>query len=100
MLESDASSVLELTRYNFVREVSAYWYMYLMVVRIVCASEFTRVCPVCARLSSGTDGTHTSRLCPALLGFCALLDVSLRRLCVLPGWQMNVNVNVHSSGGF
>ena len=32
---------------------------------------------------------------------CALLDVSPRdrRLCVLPGWQMNVNVNVNVKTG-
>ena len=37
----------------------------------------------------------SARLRGALIQVCALRDVSPRdrRLCVLPGWQMNVNVN-------
>ena len=36
----------------------------------------------------------SARLRGALIQVCALRDVSPRdrRLCVLPGWQMNVNV--------
>lgn len=50
MLESDASSVLGIPLEHTIlfgksRRTVLYWYF--MVVRIVCASEFARVCPVC-----------------------------------------------------
>ena len=63
-------------------------------------------------MKASRESVPCSRVCPGnpavffvhyftvpVFGVCALHDVSPRDLwlCVSPGWQMNVNVNVYST---